>query len=375
MTEVPAARVVFSAEDRAEVLRRVDESLRTGSLTLGPNTRELEAAFAARHGGGHAVATASGTSALEIIFRGLRVDRDDEVLVPANTFFATAAAVLHAGGRVRLADVDPATMALTRETVDAALTDATVGVVVVHIGGMVSPDTPAIAELCRERGLWLVEDAAHAHGAALDGRSAGTFGVAAAFSFYPTKVITSGEGGMVLTHDDRLRDEAVLHRDQGKAGFLGGEHVRLGSAWRMSEVHAAIGAVHLARLDDFMARRQAVAARYTAGLEGVRGITPQPVPPGVDSNHYKYVAFLDDGLDRDTVKAALRADHGVAMSGEVYARPLHAEPVFADLSHPALPGAEDVCRRHVCLPLHSDMTDEEADRVVEAVEEVIARHG
>jgi dTDP-4-amino-4,6-dideoxygalactose transaminase len=167
----------------------------------------------------------------------------------------------------------------------------------------------------------------------------------------------------------------LLHRDQGKAGFLGGEHVRLGSAWRMSEVHAAIGAVHLARLDEFMARRQAVAERYRVGLAGLSGLTPRPLPPGVVSNHYKYVAFLDDELDRDALKATLRVDHGVMLSGEVYARPLHAEPVFTGLTHPALPGAEEVCRRHVCLPLHSDMTDEEADHVIDAVRATVDSHG
>jgi dTDP-4-amino-4,6-dideoxygalactose transaminase len=372
--KVPAARVVFSDEDRAAILARIDESLRTGSLTLGPFTTELEEAFARRHGAAHAVATSSGTSALEIIFRALRVD-GGEVVVPANTFFATAAAVQHAGGRVRLADVDARTLALSRETVEAALTDRTVGVVLVHIGGLVSIDTPAIAELCRERGIWLVEDAAHAHGCSLAGRSAGTFGVAAAFSFYPTKVITSGEGGMILTADERIRDEARVYRDQGKAGFLGGEHVRLGAAWRMSEVHAAIGSVHLQRLDEFIAARSAIADRYHLELLDVPGITPLPVPEGLVSNHYKYVALLDEGIDRAWFKATLRDEHEVTASGEVYARPLHLEPVFASLGHDGLSVAEDVCRRHVCLPVHSDMTDDEVTQVLTSVRAVLQHRG
>src|SRR3954451_11814912 len=200
--KIEAARVVFGKADREEVLRRVDESLQSGSLTLGPNTIELEQHFAARHGSLLAVATSSGTSALEIIARSLDV-RDKEVIVPSNTFFATAAAIIHAGGRVRFADVDPHTLALDPISIEAALTPATVGVVHVHIGGLVSPHIVEIADLCRRRGLWLVEDAAHAHGSSHDGRSAGTFGVAAAFSLYPTKVITSAEGGMILTSDER----------------------------------------------------------------------------------------------------------------------------------------------------------------------------
>ncbi|MCU1456310.1 MAG: DegT/DnrJ/EryC1/StrS aminotransferase [Actinomycetia bacterium] len=371
--KIDAARIVFGDDDRAEILRRVDASLRTGALTLGPNTLELEAGFATRHDSPFAVATSSGTSALEIIFRALGVE-GKEVVVPANTFFATAAAVVHAGGRVRLADVDPETLALDPASLEAALTPETVGVVHVHIGGLVSPAVPAIAELCRARGVWLVEDAAHAHGSSFEGRPAGTFGVAGAFSLYPTKVITSGEGGVIVTADERLRDEAVVHRDQGKAGFLGGDHVRMGAAWRMSEPNAAIGVVHLGRLDGFIARRSAIAARYRCGLEPVGGIRALPLPPGCVSNFYKFVALLDPGADRDRFKQALR-DRGVNASGEVYAKPLHAQPIFADLPHGPLPHCDDVCARHVCLPVHSDMTDEEAAYVVSSVQEVLADHG
>ncbi|HEY3096420.1 MAG TPA: aminotransferase class I/II-fold pyridoxal phosphate-dependent enzyme, partial [Acidimicrobiia bacterium] len=185
---VPAARMVFSDDDRAAVLSMIDEVLRTGSLTLGPHTRELEESFRNRHDAPYAVAVSSGTSALEIILRSLGVEGRD-VVVPANTFFATAAAVVHAGGAPRFADVAQDTLALSAETVEAALTENTAGVIVVHIGGLISPEVEAIKQLCDARGLFLVEDAAHAHGSSLDGRPAGAFGVAGAFSFYPTKVM------------------------------------------------------------------------------------------------------------------------------------------------------------------------------------------
>ena len=142
--------------------------------------------------------------------------------------------------------------------------------------------------------------------ARLGGRSAGTFGVAGTFSFYPTKVITAGEGGMIVTADDRLREEAVVYRDQGKAGFLGGEHIRLGYAWRMSEVHAAIASVHLRRLEEFIATRASVAKRYDAALLELDRITPVLVPDQAVSNYYKYVALLDRDTDRDAIKAGLR---------------------------------------------------------------------
>jgi dTDP-4-amino-4,6-dideoxygalactose transaminase len=367
---VPPARVVLSAEDRAAVLALVDESLRSGSLTLGPHTAAFEQAFAACHDAPFAVATASGTSALEIVLRTLDLN-GAEVVVPTNTFFATAAAVIRAGGVPRLADVSAETLALSAGTLAAALTTATAAVVLVHIGGLVTPDVGAIADLCEERGVVLVEDAAHAHGAGYEGRPAGSFGRAAAFSFYPTKVITSAEGGMIVTADERVRDEAVIYRDQGKAGFLGGDHVRMGYAWRLSELHAAVGLVQLRRLDEFIATRRKAAAVYDDGLAGVDGIDPLPIPPSCSTNYYKYVALLAPGVDRAEVKTALREDHGVSLSGEVYAVPLHRQPVFAGVARGLLPVADNVCARHLCLPIHSDMSEGEASYVIDSLRAVL----
>jgi dTDP-4-amino-4,6-dideoxygalactose transaminase len=229
--------------------------------------------------------------------------------------------------------------------------------------------------LCDRRGVVLVEDAAHAHGAGFDGRHAGSFGLAGTFSFYPTKVVTSGEGGMIVTADERLRDDAVVYRDQGKAGFLGGEHIRLGYAWRMSELHAAVGLTQWDRLDEFLVNRRRAAAVYDAELAGVPGLTLLRPPVGCEPNYYKYVALLDTGIDRDDLKRELRERHAVSLSGEVYARPLHREPVFAHLAHGPLPVAEDVCARQICLPVHSDMTAEEAQYVATSLTEVLARIG
>jgi len=367
---VPAARIVFGEADRAEICQRVDEILRTGALTLGGNTRELEAAFAASHDARFAIAVSSGTAALEIILRSLDV-AGREVIVPANTFAATAFAVTAAGGRPVFADVSAATLALSVETVTAALTDRTAAVVLVHIGGFITPEVTGLAELCRQRGIALVEDAAHAHGCSYAGTPAGSFGVAGSFSFYPTKVITSGEGGLIVTADERIHDDALGYRDQGKAGFLGNLHTRQGYAWRMSELHAAVALVHLRRLPEFLAVRRRVAARYDEGLAGMPGLTPVTPPPESYSNYYKYVALLAPGIDRAEVKAELKQRFGVALAGEVYETPLHQQPVFAELASGPLPVAEDVCARQLCLPVHSDMTDAEADRVLAAVGAVL----
>jgi len=371
---VPSARVVFPASDRAEIAAAVTEMLASGALTLGPYTRKFEAAFAAAHtgprtpstGGPHAVAVASGTAALTIALLGLGV-RGREVVVPANTFYATAAAVLQAGATPVFADVDAGTFALSPATTAAALTPRTAAVVAVHIGGLIPPQIDELRALCDERAVALVEDAAHAHGATFDGRFAGSFGTVAAFSFYPTKVVTSGEGGMVLTRSEGLAQEARIYRDQGKGAFSANHHVRLGSAWRMSELHAATGLVHLRRMEEFIARRRAVAARYDKALADLDGFQPLAEPPGCRSNIYKYIALLPPGLDRARFKSELAGRFEVNLSGEVYDLPLHRQPVLAEYAGPPLPVAEELAARHICLPVHSDMTDSEVDEVLTAV--------
>jgi len=364
--QVPPAQVHFPDDDRQTILRQIDEALRTGQLTLGKIGRELEERFAARHGARHAVAVSSGTSAIEIPLRCFDVE-DREVIVPANTFFATAAAVLAAGGRPRFVDCDPATLALDPSAVEAAIGPETAGIVVVHIAGSITPAIGELQRICEAYGIFLFEDAAHAHGSSYGGRSAGTFGRAASFSFYPTKVMAGGEGGMVLTDDDQLADDARTYRDQGKAGFLTNLHTHLGYNWRMSEPHAAIALSQLGRLDQFIAHRRHVAALYDEAL-AASPLRPLAIPADGASNFYKYVAWLPDGVDRARLKTVLRNEYGVALSGEVYELPLHRQPVFEPWSDEAtLPGADEICARHVCLPVSAVLRDDQVEMVANAL--------
>src|SRR5499426_4009447 len=350
MNSIPAARIVIPAEDRRQILARIDEALCTGALTLGRNGEAFETAFACLVGARFAVAVQSGTSALEIVLRSFDV-AGREVVVPTNTFFATPAAVIHAGGRPRFADVERATMALSVETIAAAVSSETVAVILVHVGGLVSPETPKIAAFCRDRNLVLVEDAAHAHASSLDGRMAGTFGTVGTFSFYPTKVITAGEGGMIVTDDETIYRHALQYRDQGKESFLTNFHVRLGYNWRLSELHAAVGLSQLGRLD---------------------GIDPLVPPAGSRPNFYKYVALLDSKVDRRTLKRTLKERFQVSLSGEVYEMPCHHQPVFKHWVDGEFPVADDVCSRHICLPIYPGMTEAEVEHVVSGLQQTLS---
>ena len=370
--KIPAAKIYFPAEDRKELLKQIDGILESGQLTLGKYTKEFEERFAAYVGTKYAVAVNSGTSALEIPLRALDV-KGHSVIVPTNTFFATPASVIHAGGEVIFADVTE-NLCIDPESVKENIRENTKGVIVVHIGGTIAPQIKEVKEICKDHHLFLIEDAAHAHGSTLDGKKAGSFGDVAAFSFYPTKVMTSGEGGMITTDDKKIYERALVFRDQGKAGFYGNVHTEMGYNWRMSEVHAAIGLSQFARLEEFIRNRRGVAKIYDEELKGISGVTPIKIPPAVESNYYKYVAMLDNGIDRTNFKKKIREKYGVGLSGEVYELPCHLQPIFKDLygfEDGDFSVAEDICKRQICLPVFATMTEEQAKYVIESLKEVL----
>jgi perosamine synthetase len=365
--QIPPLRVVFSEEDRQEILRRIDQCLSTGRVAQGENVQEFEEAFARYVGAKHAVAVNSGGAAIEVAMRLLNV-KDREVLVPTNTFVATASGVLLAGGRVRFMDAAADTFSVSLSSLEGAVTRETVGVIVVHIGGIITPEIHAIRRWCDERGLWLFEDAAHAHGSSLDGKMAGRFGKAAAYSFFATKTMTSGEGGMLVTDDDELAERARGVRDYGKRDPWVSFYTEIGSNWRMAEFCAAVGIVHLRRLDEFIAWREKIAGLYSEQLRDIPEVTP--VLPAGRSSWYKYIVLLDKA--RDDVKKVMK-ERGVTLPGGVYDLPLHRQPVFSTMALGRYPVADDICPRHLCLPLFYGMTEEEARYVVKTLGTVLNR--
>ena len=370
--QVNAARVDFSEADRAAILKRIDECLKSGMLTLGKNGKQFEEEFARAIGTKYACAVNSGTSALEIALRIFGVE-GKEVIVPTNTFFATAAAVVHAGGRPRFVDTDPMSLNMSVESLKKRWTPNCAGVIAVHIGGEIVSSIQEIRQFCKERNAFLLEDAAHAHGSSLSGIAAGTFGDAAAFSFYPTKVMTSGEGGMLVTNDEKVYNEATIYRDQGKASFTSNIHVRMGYNWRLSELHAIVGQVHLSHLGDFVSERGRIGAWYDEALKQLPEVKPVRLPSGSISNYYKYPVFLPPGVPRAELKKFMKENFTVGLSGEVYEMPLHQQPVFTRYADVKLPNAEEVCQRHVCLPVYTGLTREHCAHVVTSLKETLSK--
>jgi len=365
---IPPVRIYFPDSDKDIILEKAREVLSSGWLTLGENTKELERMFSESHGVSRAIATNSGTSALEICLRILNPD-GGEVICPTNTFFATPAAALHAGGTLKFVDIEENHFAIDPEGLQEAISSNTRLVVIVHIGGIISPRISEIVKICEDNDVVLLEDAAHAHGCHLSGRFAGSFGRAGTFSLFATKVITSGEGGMIVTDDESVESEARVYRDQGKAPGRGNYHVRMGYNWRLSEINAIVGVSQLARLEEFIEGRQKIARIYDRELEGISGLTKVSIPKEVHCNYYKYIAMLDHDVDRTELKKKLRENHEVSLSGEVYDTPCHVQPVFKDLpgSRGEFPMATDFCSRHICLPVFAKMTEDEANHVLDSL--------
>lgn len=354
----------FSESDRIRILERIGDKLARGYVSQGEFVADFENAFAEYTGASHAVALNSGSAAIEIAMRIQEV-AGKTVLVPANTNFATIVGPLRAGANVELVDVDLMTLSPRIVDLEAAWTPDAVGIIIVHMGGIISPEILAIRSWCEEKNLWLFEDCAHAHGSCWAGVHAGKFGFAGGFSFFATKVITSGEGGMLVTDNDNVAEEARLHRNLGKPELWANYHIRLGSNSRMSEFNALIGSVQLGHLDEFVAGREAVAAQYTHLLAADSLV--HPILPADRCSWYKYVVMLPANIDREQLKTIMR-ERGVHLGGEIYERPLHQQPVLAEqFAGQHFPNTEQVCARHICLPIYYGMSTEEVEYVVDTL--------
>ncbi|YAI82280.1 MAG: DegT/DnrJ/EryC1/StrS family aminotransferase [cyanobacterium endosymbiont of Rhopalodia sterrenbergii] len=372
MTKQPINPFYFDiTEDEIESFAEQSKKiLKSGKLVLGENTLEFEKAFAGYVGTKYAIAVNSGSSGLEILLR-LKKAENTTVLVPTNTNFATVAAVLRLGGQVQYLDMDETTFAPSLQMVqEAVITGATPkisGVLWVHIGGVISPEFPRIIEYCHQKGLFVLEDTAHAHGSQINGVKAGNLGDGAAFSFFPTKVMTTFEGGMITLNNEEEDYIARSLRNQGKRGMdFGGLHTDFGNSTRMTEIHAVLGRIHLAKLPQMLARRQKCYQLITASLReaGLKFVSTDHMD---NASQYKLIVHVPDGKTAQKIKTAL-AEENILLGGTVYEIPCHLQPIFKGVCDgQSFPRAEYWCPKHICPPLTSGMTEQEAQVVGEAL--------
>ena len=358
---IPIARPLLGPEEQALVA----ETLASGSLAQGPRVRELEERFADFVGVPHAVATSSGTTALHLALLAAGVGPGSEVITVPFTFIASASSVVHTGARPVFVDVDARSFTMDPAQVEATVTPRTRAIMPVSLYGQPA-DLPAIEDIAQRHGLALIEDAAQSHGAALDGRRSGSWGQGI-FSFYPTKNMTTGEGGMITTADLDLAEWARLRREHGmKVRY---HHDVLGYNFRMTDIHAAIGLAQLDKLPAFNARRIAIAGRYTQSLRGV--VTPWQ-RPGATHVYHQYTLRV---LKRDAFVERLR-ERGVG-TGVYYPIPVHRQQPFIDLGYgeQSFPVSELLSEEVVSIPVHPGLSDENVDTVIAAVNETTAELG
>lgn len=355
MGMIPAAKPLIGDEERAAV----DAVLVSGGLAQGKQVAAFEQEFSAVVGNRESVAVNSGTSALHLALIALGIGAGDEVIVPSFTFAATANSVALAGATPIFVDIEADSFCISPEAVKAAITPRTKAIMPVHLYGHPAA-MDRIAVIAREAGLLVVEDAAQAHAASLDGTPVGAFGDAACFSFYPTKNMTSGEGGMVTTANPATARMVRLLRNQGMEQRYRNEVI--GFNTRMTDIHAAIGRVQLGKLAGWTAQRQANAAFLSQHLEGV--VTPT-VAPGAVHVYHQYTIRIP-GHDQDRFVAAL-AEREVG-SGVYYPIPVHSLPSFG-LSLD-LPETERAAREVVSLPVHPALSQADLETIVTTVNEV-----
>jgi len=344
-----------------ELMLAIERVAYTGAFTLGEEVDRFEEDFAGYCGTGFAIGLSSGTDALALALRGLGIGPEDEVIVPANSFVATAEAVTLAGARPRLVDVDPATHLITADIVERNLTSRVRCVIPVHLHGR-TVDMEPILDVARDRGLAVIEDACQAHGAIQRGRRVGSIGDAGCFSFCPAANLGAwGDGGAVVTDDPVLTERIRLLRSHGEHPP---RHHRLpGGSWRLDAVQAAILRVKLARLDGWNAERRRLGAALTGAL-GECAVDP-PLPAR-DGDHV-FHAFAVTAVDRDRLRKHL-AGEGIATAVR-YPLPIHLQEAYAHLgmARGSLPVAERLAERTCSLPLFPGMTATELGRVAEAV--------
>lgn len=368
---IPYGRQTIDDDD----IQAVVDTLRSDWLTTGPKVDEFEQEFSRFTDSDHAVAVSNGTAALHTALHGAGITTDDEVIVPSLTFVATANAALYQGARPVFAEVESDTLVLDPVDVAERITKRTKAIVTVDFGG--NPSRYAeLRELADDHGLTLIADACHALGATYHDRPVGSLADLTVFSFHPVKHITTGEGGMVTTHDESVAGRMRRFRHHGLDDppshlkrFSGGSKVMVqaGTNYRLSDLQCALGITQLAKMPDWLDRRRAIAAKYDAAFDGSPHIVPQKTIPNSAHSYHLYVVRVD-GVERQSVLDHLTSE---GVTAAVHYLPVHLHPYYEEalgMGPGRLPTTERAGSQVLTLPVYPTLTDQEADHVIRSID-------
>ncbi len=362
---IPIAKPLIGDEE----VKAVERVLRSGMLACGEEVRKFEREFSEYLGVKHAIAVVNGTAALDIALKSLGIKQGDEVITTPFTFIASANCVLYQNARPVFADIDPKTYNLDPDCVLEKINKKTKAILVVHLYGQPA-DMQAFKEIAEDYKLYLIEDCAQAHGAEFDGKKVGTFGDIACFSFYATKNITSGEGGMIVTNSDEFAELAKLLRDHGQTKkYL---HEILGYNLRMTDILAAIGRVQLKKLEKFNDARIRNAKLLTEGIREIEGLKPPYVDSRVKHVFHQYVIKVEESfpLSRDALAKKLQ-EKGIGVAIH-YPLPLHWQPLYQKLGYDRndCPNAIEAAKKVLSLPVHPDVTEKDINYIINTLKEI-----
>lgn len=365
MRQIPIAKPLIGDEE----INAVVEVLKSGMLASGKEVEAFEREFAQYLGAKYGIATCNGTTALDVALKALKIKEGDKVITTPFTFIASANSILFQGAKPIFADIDPKTFNLNPDDVLEKITDKTKAILVVHLYGQPA-DMKAFKEIAEDYKLYLIEDCAQAHGAEFEGQKVGTFGDIAAFSFYPTKNMTTGEGGMVITNNEELarRAKLLINHGQTKKYY----HEELGYNLRMTNIAAAIGRAQLKKLDKWNAKRAENAKLLTEGISKIKGLTPPYVDPRVKHVFHQYVIRVEDDfpLTRNELMEKLR-EKGIGTAVH-YPMPVHWQPLYQKLGYPkeCCPNAVEASMRVLSLPVHPAVSEEDVAYIINALREL-----
>jgi perosamine synthetase len=362
---IPIAKPILGREE-LEAIREVFES---GMLVQGEKVKLFEEKFAEYIGVEHAVAVANGTMALDVALKTLGLGPGDEVVTSAFSFIASANCVLYQGAKPVFADIDHRSFNIDPIDVAEKITAKTKAIIPVHLFGQ-PVEMDALNEIAKDNGIALVEDAAQSHGAEYKGRKAGGLGDVGCFSFYATKNMTTGEGGMITTNDSELAKRACLLRDHGQTEKY--HHIILGYNYRMTEASAAVGLVQLKKLDRLNKRRNENSILLTKGIEKIPGLTPPHVNDDVKHVFYQYVIRVEDDYPIERNKLAQHlTDRGIGVALH-YPTPVYRQPLYEELAYEktVCPVVEEACQRVLSLPVHPSVNSKDIEYILNALKDI-----
>lgn len=356
------------AKDVKNILKEIREVLTSGVLVNGKHLKMFENQLKSMAKTKYALAVNSGGTALELALLSLNI-KNKEVILPSQTFIATSNAIIRAGGIPVFADIDFNTNCLDPNEVKRLISDKTVGVVFVHMFGLIPPSILEIKKLCSKRGLFLLEDAAHAHGASINGNMAGSIGDVGCFSFFATKVVTTGEGGAITTNKKNIFEKVKSLHNHGRStdGIL---FDRVGNNFRIPEISCILGNYQLKRLNEILNHRRKIAKIYFEGLSKINAITPLSRFDDSSHSYWRFAAHLSDNVDRNKFQTLMMENHKIRITW-MYEPLCHLQPIFKNDKKILLPNSEKSISQLINLPTHLNVSENEANYILNSIDNTL----